>query len=85
MFWHCIYAIINCEKTIVPIVSTIGERYYMQIYIYQMIAYSFLMIIYNKLGINNSVLLIVKPLIIYVLIALLCWVKDKLIKKVKYE
>lgn len=85
VFAMFIYAIINSEKTIVPIVSTIGEKYSMQIYIYQMIVYSFLMISYNKLGINNIVLLIVNPLIIYALIALLCWVKDKLIKKVRHE
>lgn len=80
VFSMFIFAIQNREKKIIPLISWIGENCSMQIYIYQMIMFSVIMILYSKLGLNSVVFLIVTPLLIYSTISLLCFIRIKINK-----
>lgn len=78
-----VFAIQNREKKIIPLISWIGENCSMQIYIYQMVVYSAIMIFYSKIRINNTILLIINPLLVYIIIAVGCLLKKKISIKVK--
>lgn len=77
----CIFvvAIKNSEKKVIPIISMIGAKYSMEIYILHPIVSGILYYLKCIGGIqNNKILLIFNPLLVYVTIVLLCIMVTKI-------
>ena len=78
------FALQNPDKKIIPVIAKIGQKYSMQIYIFQLIANEILICLGNDLHLGiqlEKAFAIVKPLLIYISITLVCM----LVKEVKTE
>ncbi len=78
-----VFAIQNSKRKIIPLIAWIGENCSMQIYIYQIIVYSVIMIIYKKMRIECTTLLIINPILVYAIITMGCLIKQKLLILIK--
>lgn len=83
-----LFALQNPDKKVISVIARIGQRYSMQIYIFQLIVNDIFIYIGNKLQLENQsgqLFAILKPLLIYISIVLVCMavkeVKNKTKKK----